>query len=102
MRKALGATLLARGRPDEARPLLERALAQFEAGADNPIEQAQARWELARTLAALAEPEPALAAARRAAAEFAALGPDQAERGREINHWITELEHTRSRKPSTP
>lgn len=88
LRKALGATLLARGRPDEARVLLERALAQFEADAQNPIEQAQTRWELARALGALDEHLAAHAQAQRAADEFEALGPEQAGRVREINTWL--------------
>jgi tetratricopeptide (TPR) repeat protein/predicted Ser/Thr protein kinase len=88
--KGLGLTDLRAGRPRDALPPLERALALTEGapGAD-PQELAEIRWALARALRAVGrEPTRARALAEAAAAGYRGLGNDWKDRVREIVRWL--------------
>jgi eukaryotic-like serine/threonine-protein kinase len=88
--KGLGLAHLRAGRPRDALPPLERALALNEGapGAD-PQERAEIRWALARALrAAGREPARARALAEAAAAGYRGLRADWKDRVREIERWL--------------
>jgi serine/threonine protein kinase/tetratricopeptide (TPR) repeat protein len=88
--KGLGLAQLRAGRPRDALPPLERALALNEAapGAD-PQERAEIRWALARALRAVGrDPARARALADAAAAGYRGLGNDWKDRVREIERWL--------------
>jgi tetratricopeptide (TPR) repeat protein len=88
--KGLGLAHLRAGRPRDALPPLERALALNEGapGAD-PQERAEIRWALARALRAAGhEPTRARALAEAAAAGYRGLGTDWKDRVREIERWL--------------
>jgi tetratricopeptide (TPR) repeat protein/predicted Ser/Thr protein kinase len=88
--KGLGLTHLRAGRPRDALPPLDRALALTETapGAD-PQERAEIRWALARALRAVArEPARARALAGAAATDYRGLGNDWKDRVREIERWL--------------
>lgn len=86
--KALGETLLAQGEAAAALPRLEHALELLERSGKSPLEHAETQWAIARALLANDAPAKALDAARRAADEFSALGPQWAERTTTIRTWI--------------
>ncbi|MEM9459677.1 MAG: tetratricopeptide repeat protein [Myxococcota bacterium] len=85
----LGQLLGARGKLDEARPLLEQALRVMQSESAPAVALAEARFALARVLAAAGEPR---ARARALAAEardgFGGAGPGQATRRLEVERWI--------------
>ncbi len=79
----------ARGSHDGARPLLESAVDGFDASGA-PYEAAEARRELAVTLAALGRGDSAAHEARRSADALAALGaPLEAARSRHVLESVT-------------
>jgi tetratricopeptide (TPR) repeat protein/predicted Ser/Thr protein kinase len=88
--KGLGLAHLRAGRPRDALPPLQRALALDEGapGAD-PQERAEIRWALARALRAVGrDPARARALAEAAAAGYRGLGNDWKDRVREIERWL--------------
>jgi hypothetical protein len=94
--KGLGLVQLARGRPGEALPLLERALAvrTQSAVAADPQELAEIHWGLARALAALGRDRARTRTLAEAAlAGYRGLGSESAPRVQEIVRWLATTAH---------
>lgn len=87
--KALGAVHLERGRVDEARRVLERALAIHLASDPDSLECAQTRWLLARAQWRAGTRASSHEQARAAIETLTALGPDWAWQAAEIEAWTS-------------
>lgn len=96
--KALGEVLMAQGDILAARPRLEHALTLLIRHGINDVEQAEARFALAKALLASGEPAKAIEMARVAASELAVLGPSGAARERDLREWLNSNDTNRSTK----
>jgi tetratricopeptide (TPR) repeat protein len=87
----LGAALVDLGRPADARPHLERALALRQGAPSSPIELADAEHHLARALwDDGGDRARALALARAAVDRLVAVGDETAEHRRPMEQWLAE------------
>jgi serine/threonine protein kinase/tetratricopeptide (TPR) repeat protein len=84
---ALGRCAVRQGRPDSARDLLQRALAEATRTAATPMETAEIEWQLARAVYATGDHRRGVEIADRAARRYATL-PELADRDREIRAWL--------------
>ena len=83
--------LVALGRPEEAIPILERALALRETTPDVHSEIAESRFALARALwIAKADRARSLRLAKRARDAYAAIGDGMEEELAEVKAWLAE------------